>query len=110
MSSKRRFAMFAMLAALPMFAVAGCNTVNKNIGMEDPGLGEAVRWNAAVQIINPDPVYPPGSAQPGDSGQHGADAVKRYRTGTVKQVQVMQTTSGTSGGGGSGSATAGSPQ
>lgn len=98
-----------LLIAAGALAAAGCNTVNKNIGMEDPGLGEAVRWNAAVQIINPDPVYPPGSAQPGDSGQHGADAVKRYRTGTVKQVQVMQTTSGTSGGG-SGSATAGSPQ
>ena len=102
MSSKL---LFVGVAAL---GVAGCSTVNKPIGVEDVGLGEAVRWNAAVQIINPDPVYPEGSAQPGDSGQHGADAVKRYRSGTVKQVEQMQTTSGGSGGG-SGSATAGSP-
>jgi hypothetical protein len=81
--------------------------MNKPIGVEDAGLGESVRYNAAVQIINPDPVYPAGSAQPGDSGQHGAEAVKRYRSGTVKQVERMQTTSGGSGGGGQ--STAGSP-
>lgn len=80
-------------------ALAGCNTVNKNIGQEDPALGEAVRYNAAVQIINPEPVYAAGSAQPGDSGVKGAAAVHRYRTDAVKQVEVMATTSGSSGGG-----------
>jgi len=87
----------AMCAILPIFVVAGCNTT-KNIGQEDPALGEAVKYNAAVQTVNPDPVYPAGAAQPGDSGVKGAAAVKRYRTDAVKQVEVMQTTSGTSGG------------
>jgi hypothetical protein len=99
-----------LLIGAAALAAAGCSTMNKPIGVEDAGLGEAVRWNAAVQIINPDPVYPPDSAQPGGSGQHGAEAVKRYRTGSVKQVQVMTTTSGSGGGSGSGTATAGSPQ
>ena len=86
-----------LCAILPIFVVAGCNTT-KNIGQEDPALGEAVKYNAAVQTVNPDPVYPAGAAQPGDSGVKGAAAVKRYRTDAVKQVEVMQTTSGTSGG------------
>ena len=87
----------AMCAILPIFVVAGCNTT-KNIGQEDPALGEAVKYNAAVQTVNPDPVYPAGAAQPGDSGVKGAAAVKRYRTDAVKQVEVMQTTTGSSGG------------
>jgi hypothetical protein len=86
--------------AAAALALAGCNTVNKNIGQEDPALGEAVKYNAAVQIINPEPVYPAGSAQVGDSGVKGAAAVKRYRTDSVKQVEVMQTTSGSGSGGG----------
>lgn len=88
-----------MLIACGALALAGCNTVNKNIGSEDPGLGDAPKYDAAIQTINPDPVYPADSAQPGDSGVMGAAAVKRYRTGTVKQVEVMTTTSSTSGGG-----------
>ena len=87
----------AMCAILPIFVVAGCNTT-KNIGQEDPALGEAVKYNTAVQTVNPDPVYPAGAAQPGDSGVKGAAAVKRYRSDAVKQVEVMQTTSGTGGG------------
>jgi len=86
-----------LCAILPIFVVAGCNTT-KNIGQEDPAVGESVKYNAAVQTVNPDPVYPAGAAQPGDSGVKGAAAVKRYRTDAVKQVEVMQTTSGTSGG------------
>ena len=88
----------AMCAILPIFVVAGCNTT-KNIGQEDPAVGESVKYNAAVQTVNPDPVYPAGAAQPGDSGVKGAAAVKRYRTDAVKQVEVMQTTTGSSSGG-----------
>ena len=72
--------------------------MKKNIGQEDPALGESVKYDAALQIINPDPVYPAGAAQPGDSGVKGAAAVKRYRADAVKPVEVMQTTSGTGGG------------
>lgn len=91
-----------LLIAASCLAVAGCNTVNKNIGQEDPYLGEAVRYNAAVQTINPDPVYAADAAQPGDSGEKGADAVKRYRNDQVnarhrtesRQNSSLSTTSG----------------
>ncbi|HEX6660873.1 MAG TPA: hypothetical protein VF067_03265 [Sphingomicrobium sp.] len=87
-----------LLIAAGALVIAGCNTTRKNIGQEDPGLGEAVKYDAAVQIINPEPVYQAGAAQPGDSGVKGAAAVKRYRTDAVKQVESMQTTSGSSSG------------
>jgi hypothetical protein len=88
-----------VLLAGGALALAGCSTVNKNIGMEDPALGEAAKYNAVVQIINPEPVYTADSAQPGDNGAKGTAAVKRYRTDAVKQVEVMTTTSSSSGGG-----------
>jgi hypothetical protein len=62
-----------LLVTLPL--LAGC--VNEPIGQRDPAIGEAVRFNAAIQTINPDPVYAQGSAQPGDSGTHGAKAVEK---------------------------------
>ena len=77
--------------------VAGCSTMNKPIGAEDPGIGEAVKYNAAIQTVNPDPTYPADSAQAGDSGTKAAAAVKRYRTDAVKQVEAMETTGGGSG-------------
>ena len=94
MSSRRM-----TITAATFLALGACNTAHRNIGMEDPALGEAVKYDAAVQIINPDPVYPAGAAQPGDNGDVGAKAVKRYRTNAVKDVETMQTTSGGSGGG-----------
>jgi hypothetical protein len=75
----------------------------KHLGEEDPGLGEVAKYNAAAEIINPDPVYPQGGAQPGDSGVKAAAAAKRYRTDTVKAVETMSSTQNTSGGTGSGS-------
>jgi hypothetical protein len=74
--------------------LGGCSTMNKPIGAEDPAFGESVKYNAAVQTVNPDPAYPADSAQPGDSGVKAAAAVKRYRTDAVKQVEVIQTTGG----------------
>jgi hypothetical protein len=73
------------LIAPVCIALAGCNTVYKNIGEEDPYMGEAVKYNAAVMTINPDPIYPEGGAQPGENGDRGAQAVKRYRTDQVNQ-------------------------
>jgi len=83
-----------LLLAVAAVALAGCGTMNKNIGQEDPGFGEAVKYNAAIQTINPAPVYAANGAQPGDNGDHGAQAVKRYRTGAVKPLETMGTTSG----------------
>ena len=83
-----------LLIAAGSMVLAGCGTMNKNIGQEDPGFGEAVKYNAAIQTINPAPVYAANGAQPGDNGDHGAQAVKRYRTGAVKSLETMGTTTG----------------
>ena len=89
MSSKRILIAAALL-------LGGCQT--GNLGNEDPGLGEAVRYNAAIQTINPAPIYPEDGAQPGDNGDKGAQAVKRYRSDEVKKVETMDTTTQGSGG------------
>ena len=74
-------------------ALAGCTAV-------DQGLGEALKYDMALQTVDPDPVYPPGGAQPGDSAEVGVGAVSRYYQGTVKQVVAPTTTTGTTGGSG----------
>ena len=86
-----------LLIGIGCVALGGCSTMNKNIGQEDPAIGEAVKYNAAVQTVNPDPAYQAGDAQPGDSGAKGAAAVKRYRTDAVKAVESTGTTSGSGG-------------
>ena len=59
----------------------------------DRGLGEAIKYDMAVQTINPDPVYPEDSAQPGDAGTTASAAAERYRKGTVKPVERITSTS-----------------
>ena len=82
-----------MHAILPAGALlAGC--VNERIGQRDPALGEAVKYNAAIQTVNPDPIYPEGSAEPGENGDRGARAVQRFREGDVTPVETMETTAG----------------
>ena len=90
MSSRR-----LLIAPLTLVLLGGCDTVNPQTGSLDPGFGEAVKYNAAVQTIDPDPVYDEDDSQPGDSGAKGAAAVKRYRTDAVKTVEAVETSSGT---------------
>ena len=71
-------------------------------GSLDAGWGEASKYNAAVQTIDPEPVYAATGAQPGDHGEKGANAVKRYRTDQVKETEGTSG-SGSSGGEGGGS-------
>jgi predicted small secreted protein len=98
MSFERSHAKHAvLLLGAATFALAGCNTVHKHIGEEDPAFGEAVKYDTALQTVNPDPVYPANAAQPGASGDKGAHAVKRYRTDAVKAVESEQTTAGSTG-------------
>jgi len=106
MSSKR--ALGLLLGAILGAALLGCSTPNKNIGQEDIAFGEAVKYNAAIQTINPNPVYPDDGAKPGDSGAKGAAAVKRYRSDEVNarhkaeanaaKAGSLSTTQGTGGG------------
>ena len=88
----RRLLAIATIAA----ALGACSPV-------DPSFGEAVKYDQAIQTINPDPVYPPGSALPGDSGTRAAAAAKAYRLGTVKPVERISVSSGSSGSSGGGS-------
>ena len=83
------------VAGAAMLVAAGCAPV-------DPGFGEALRYDMAVQTVDPDPVYPEDGAKPGDSGEHGAKATERYRKGNTKPVQIESASGGTSSGGGSG--------
>ena len=89
------------LIAAALLLTCGCRTgYTKHIGDEDPGFGETVKYNAAAQIINPDPVYPAGAAQPGDNGAKAQAAMKRYRTDAVKALETISSTQSSSGGSG----------
>jgi len=78
-----------------LLVASGCAPV-------DAGFGEAVKYDMAVQTVNPEPQYPADGAQPGDSGEHAADATKRYRDGNVTDVKAIKSTQGTGGSGGGG--------
>lgn len=86
-----------LLATAAILLLAGCETVETRIapqaGSLDAGFGEATKHNAAVQVIDPDPVYPADGAQPGDHGEKAANATKRYRTDQVKDTEPASSTS-----------------
>ena len=86
-----RFDAKHILFAVSLLVLAGCVPV-------DPGLGEAVRYDMAIQTVNPDPVYPESGAQPGDNAEKGAKAVKAYRSGETKDLKVQSTSTGGGGG------------
>ena len=85
-------------AALAALLLAGCNTAQSKIGSEDKRFGEAVKYDLAIQTINPDPVYAADGALPGDSGTQAAAATKRYRTDAVKKIEDLKTSTSTTGG------------
>jgi hypothetical protein len=92
-----------LIAGISAVALTGCNTMHSRIGQEDAFFGEAQSYDAAVQTINPEPVYALGGAQPGDSGVKGAGAVRRYRTDQAivrhnAEAQTTSTTESVSGG------------
>ena len=95
MSSK----LTAVLLVLPL--LAACDTLDPVSESADPGFGEAVKYNAAMQTVNPEPQYGADDALPGENGARAADATKRYRSGTVKATE-SQSASGSSSAGGSG--------
>ena len=83
---------FAAIVVAAAACVSACTAV-------DPGMGEALKYDMALQTIDPDPVYPDGAAEPGSLGTTAAAAAERYRKGTVKPVVRESTGSGGSGGG-----------
>ena len=87
-----------LIRAAALLALGACDTVHPLTQSIDPGLGEAVKYDMAIQVIDPDPVYTAEGARPGDNGEKGAGASKRYRSGQVKEPSTEGTT--TSGGSG----------
>ena len=87
-----------LLAGAAMLALAGCQStpyaprIAPQAGSLDAGWGEASKYNAAVQTINPEPVYTAADAQPGDNGDKAANATKRYRTDAVKEPELPSST------------------
>ena len=82
--------MLAGAAVIAIVALGACAPV-------DPGYGEALRYDMAIQTVDPDPVYPEDGAKPGDSGEHAAKATDRYRKGQTKAIR-RESASGSSGG------------
>ena len=72
--------MLAGAAAIAIVTLGACAPV-------DPGYGEALRYDMAIQTVDPDPVYPEDGAKPGDSGEHAAKATDRYRKGQTKAIR-----------------------
>ncbi len=85
-----------ILAAAILVTAAACAPV-------DSGFGEALRYDMAAQTIDPDPVYPEGSAQPGSHGEKAQKATERYRKGETKALRTESTSQGSSSGSGGGS-------
>jgi len=88
-----------LIVPMALLMLAGCQTDAPlpQAGSLDAGFGEAVKYDMALQTIDPDPVYDENDAQPGADGAKGAAAVKRYRTDQVKQLEVQSSTESSSG-------------
>lgn len=85
----------AAIALAGLIALSGCTQSL----LEEPGdstFGEANRQTMMAQIVDPAPVYDQPMAT---SGENAANAVERYRKGTVKEPAAASTTQGGSGSG-----------
>lgn len=82
-----------LAAAFALALLAGCATDGATAFGEDSTWGEANRQTFAAQVIDPAPQY--DTAAPQGSGKQAADAIERYRTGTVKKPERIETSKGT---------------
>lgn len=80
------------IALIPALALAACTPV-------DTGLGDSIRTNQALHVIDPGPVAD-DDAPIMTSGARAAAAAERYRKGEVKKPVAITTTGTASGSGG----------
>lgn len=88
------------IAALPLFAaplLAACDSDLASTGKPASTFGEANRQTMMAQVIDPEPEYE--YLDPATSAEHAAQAIDRYRKGTVKQPETVRSTETISGGG-----------
>ena len=78
----------AALLLLP--ALAACTEPTIQASDPLPGVGDAFNQNAAVMIIDPQPVRARDTSLPLD-GHHAENAIIRYYTGSVIQPQSLST-------------------
>ena len=98
-----------IIAVVGVALLSACQTQPlPQAGSMDSAFGEVSKYNAAIQTINPEPVYTAQDAQPGDNGDKMARAVKRYRTDAVKEPQPVSTTRSGGGTGNNGGNSGGS--
>jgi len=74
-----------------LFLLAAAGLMLPACTPHDTGLGETVRRNMALHIIDPNPVYK-GEPMEGSSGDLAANAQERYRKDKVKEPRTIQTT------------------
>lgn len=81
-----------------LLVLTGCTPI-------DATFGDAVKTDYALQVINPEPrpVSAETAVMEGGSGDLAGAASERYRKGTVRQPQPVQTTTRSAGGASPGS-------
>jgi len=72
------------ISVASLLGLAACST-SKPLSAD---FGNATQHNMAVQVVDPDTATQP----PLHDGTHTAEAVKRYRTGDVKEPEPIETT------------------
>lgn len=75
--------------------LAGCSTSTQTGMLQDTTLGEASRATLAAQVVDPEPQYE--TLNPATSAEHAAQAIDRYRKGTVKRPERVRSTVSTGG-------------
>jgi len=85
-------ALIRPLLLLPVLALSACTPI-------DTGLGDSIRTNHALHIIDPHPVAD-DDAPIMTSGVRAAAAAERYRKGEVKKPVAITTTGAAGGSGG----------
>lgn len=79
-------ALLLMTVVLPLSACAADGKLGRfGSPAADASFGHTVSHNILAQTVDTDPRYA-GVLMEGGSGPRGADALKRYRTGTVKAL------------------------
>ncbi len=82
-----------MATALPLAACAADGKLGRfGSPAADGSFGQTVSHNIVAQTVDTDPRYA-GIVMEGGSGPRNADALKRYRTGTVKALLKSDTRS-----------------